>query len=501
MTQRQSYNRMPVSLRRLFPSASFVGCADVRVAAATESSRECDSETLFAAIPGTQTDGSLYADEAVAKGACAILVNRPLANVAVPQCIVRDVRRAFATLCEALEGNPSRHLGVAGVTGTNGKTTTTFLIRSILQEAGHRTGLLGTVEYSDGQLTLNSPLTTPDSRTLTQWMGRMTRIGTTHTTLELSSHALDQGRAAATLLDAVCVTNITQDHFDYHHNFESYIESKSRILEQCKPGCRVVLNVDDPGAMKLRARVPESAGTVTFGIEHMADVMAVIHKETLNGSRFTLRINGEEAEVTTQLVGRHNISNCLAAAAAVGKFEVPIETIANGITALAAVPGRLESIETDRGVHVFVDYAHTDDALRRCVRFLKQLTPGRLYCVFGAGGDRDKTKRSLLGQAAAEADVAVVTSDNPRSEDPKTIIQDIIAGVTGSTFLHVEPDREQSIHWALDHAGPGDCVLVAGKGHETEQIIGNQRLRFDDREVIRDHLQPAPHFIRKKVAA
>ena len=478
-----------VSLRKLFPHASFVGCADLRVADATDRSSECAPKALFAAIPGTKVDGAAFAAEAVARGAGSVLVQSPLANVAVPQCVVPDVRKAYAELCHALAGVPSRHLTIAGVTGTNGKTTTTWLIRSILQAAGRRCGVLGTIEYNDGSESEKAALTTPDSRTLSRWLAAMVAGGTTHAAIEASSHALDQDRIAGTALQAAVVTNVTHDHFDYHGGYDDYRASKARILEHLKKDGRAVLNADDPGSISLRDRAAAAHEAVTYGIDTPADIAGRIVSETLAGTRFVLTIGKDCIEICTSLVGRHNVSNCLAAAAVASKFGISLEVIASGIEALGWVPGRLERVDCGQPFNVLVDYAHTDDALRRCVEFVRKLTRGKVICVFGAGGDRDRSKRPLLGQAAASADLAVVTSDNPRSENPERIIRDILPGLASAARApHVECNRAEAIRWALGQAAAGDTVLIAGKGHETEQIIGTTRNHFDDREVVRETL-------------
>ncbi len=488
----------PVSLQRLFPLASFVGCADVRVVEATEHSAQCRPNVLFAAIPGTHVDGSRFAGEAVERGASALLVQQPLGGVAVPQCVVPCTRKAYSQLCAALAGYPSRRLQITGVTGTNGKTTVAWLIRSILHAAGKQIGILGTIEYDDGRHAARSGLTTPDAKTLSKWLSAMVSRGTTHAAIELSSHALDQDRTAGTHLDVAVITNVTQDHFDYHQDHESYLSSKLRIVEHTKADGRVVLNADDPGSRSLYDRIDENLNITTYGLHTGADVTAELLGESFFGSRFVLHLPGEGdgIEVCTPLIGRHNVSNCLAAAAAATHCDVEPEAIAAGMESLASVPGRLERVDCGQPFDVFVDYAHTDDALRRCVNFLRRLTQGRVICVFGAGGDRDRSKRPLLGNAAADADLAVVTSDNPRSEDPERIIDDILPGFADTPKKpHVEVDRAEAIRWALQHAESGDCVLVAGKGHEVEQIIGTERIPFDDREVIRQVLhhsgQPA----------
>lgn len=478
-----------VRLKALLPNATFSRADDIVVTHATERSDSVVPGSLFAAVPGTRRNGEEFARDAVQRGAKALLLSRELPDLSVPQCIVPDVRRAFALLCDALAEHPSGKLKLAGVTGTNGKTTTTWLIRSILRAAGHPTGLLGTIEYSDGARRERAGLTTPDSQMLSHWLAAMVTAGTTHAAMELSSHALDQGRACGTQLDVAIVTNVTQDHFDYHHNFEAYLTAKGRIADQLKPDGVLVVNADDRGSSAIATRADLGSRVMTFGIDHEADVTATIVKESTAGTQFVLGC-GEGAEtVFTPLIGKHNVSNALAAAAAAYHFGVPLKTIALGIELLFAVPGRLERVDAGQPFDVFVDFAHTEDALRRCVNNLRQLCSQRVIVVFGAGGDRDRSKRPKMAQAVLGANLIVVTSDNPRTEDPQRIIEDILAGFAPSfPPLHVEPDRKAAIAWALAEARPGDCVLIAGKGHETEQIVGTQRFPFDDRDVVRSTL-------------
>lgn len=481
--------QVPVQLRQVFPTASFVGCANIRVSAATADSRQCRPGTLFVAIPGTRSDGHEFAADAVARGADSLLVTRPLPEISVPQCVVADTRRGFAQLCAQLWRTPSLALKTVGVTGTNGKTTSTYLCRSIFQAAGHAAGLLGTIEYHDGGEGVKSTLTTPDSAALSEWLARMVYRRTTHVAMEISSHALDQHRIAGTQLDAAVITNITQDHFDYHLNFENYRRSKHRIVEYLKPGGCLILNADDPASWP-EVDVWESRSRLTFGIDANADVSATIIDESLAGTLFELKLPRGEIEVQIPLLGRHNVANCLAASAAAWHLGMPIDKIAAGLRSLTAVPGRMEAIDCGQLFSVFVDYAHTDDALRRCVRGLRDLTPGRVIVVYGAGGDRDRAKRPLLTQAASEADVSILTSDNPRTEDPEHIIRDCLTGcVPGRPRPRVIADRLTAIHAALQMARLGDSVLIAGKGHETEQIIGTERQHFDDREVASNALK------------
>ncbi|NQV24583.1 MAG: UDP-N-acetylmuramoyl-L-alanyl-D-glutamate--2,6-diaminopimelate ligase [Rhodopirellula sp.] len=496
----------PVSLRRLLPDASFVGCGDVIVNDATDDSRLATEDTVFAAICGTNTDGRQFASEAIANGCSAVLTNRPFPNVAAPQCIVRNVRAAYARVCNAVSGSPTCRLQIAGVTGTNGKTTTAWMLRSILNAAGRRCGLLGTIEYHDGKTTSPASLTTPDPRNVFRWFRRMVENGCRHAAIEISSHALSQDRIAGTPLAVAIITNVTQDHFDYHSDLETYLAAKSKIIDYVTNSGIVAINLDDPGSSQLASKaVATGRRVVTFSADQHADVRADILQESVAGSRFRISIASADSDQSTTpdqtntgtidvsiaLPGRHNVLNSLGAAAAAIHLGATLDDVRTGLEELVCVPGRLEPISCGQSFPVFVDYAHTDDALRRVVDSLKSLTTGRVLCVFGAGGDRDRTKRPLLGEAGSHADFAIVTSDNPRTEEPLGIIEEVLSGFPhGFSSFHVEPDRQRAIEFALAEAQPGDCVLIAGKGHESEQIIGTERLPFDDRVVIRKILTP-----------
>lgn len=498
----------PVSLRRLLPDASFVGCGEVIVNDATEDSRLANEDTVFAAICGTTVDGQQFVTDAVANGCPAILTDRPIPSVSAPQCIVPNVRAAYARICNAVSGRPTCRLKIAGVTGTNGKTTTTWMLRSILNASDRRCGLLGTIEYSDGNSTTPASLTTPDARSVFRWFRRMVEYGCRHAAIELSSHALSQDRIAGTPLAVGIVTNVTQDHFDYHSDFATYLAAKSKIIDYVADDGIVAINLDDPGSCRI-ADMANGAGrrVVTFSIDHQADVRAEILEENTAGSRFRLNTDNpgtpSTIEVSIDLPGRHNVSNSLAAAVAALQLGATLDDIKRGLEELPRVPGRLEPINCGQPFSTFVDYAHTDDALRRVIDSLKSLTSGRVLCVFGAGGDRDRSKRPLLGEAASHADFAIVTSDNPRTEEPLGIMEEVTAGFPlGFANFHLEQDRRRAIEFALGEAQPGDCVLIAGKGHEADQIIGSDRVPFDDREIARNLLTrrqsiQSPHCVSR----
>jgi UDP-N-acetylmuramoyl-L-alanyl-D-glutamate--2,6-diaminopimelate ligase len=489
----------PVSLRRLLPDASLVGCGEVIVNDATDDSRQVTEDSVFAAICGTKVDGRDFAADAVTNGCSAVLTDRPLPHVSAPQCIVPNVRAAYSRVCNAVSGKPTSRLQIAGITGTNGKTTTAWMLRSILETSNRRCGLLGTIEYSDGKVTSPASLTTPDPRSVFHWFRRMVENGCRHAAIELSSHALSQDRIAGTPLAAAIITNVTQDHFDYHSDFETYLAAKSKILDYVVSGGIVAINLDDPGSSQLCDKAKaDGHQVVTFSVSQDADIQAEILDENTDGSRFRLSISGPiahsdaggEIDITIPLPGRHNVLNSLGAAAAALHLGASLADIQHGLESLTCVPGRLEPINCGQSFPVFVDYAHTDDALQRVVDCLSPLTDGRVLCVFGAGGDRDRSKRPLLGKAAAHADFAIVTSDNPRTEEPAGIIEEVIAGFThGFSNFHIESDRRRAIEFALAEAQPGDCVLIAGKGHESEQIVGTERLPFDDRLVAREILE------------
>lgn len=478
---------IPVSLRRQFPDASFVGCAEIVVADATDRSGECTPGCLFAALPGTNVHGRAFVAEAIQRGATAVLTDVPLAGVRTPQCVVRDVRAAYSRLCHTLYQWPSRRLGLVGVTGTNGKTTVTWLVRTLLRHVGRPTALAGTIEYDDGRHCTPASLTTPDSRTLARWLASAKEHRCTHATLELSSHALAQDRAAGLELDVAIVTNITHDHLDYHGAGDAYRAAKARIASLLKRGGRLVLNADDAGSSSLLAETPSTAQCLTYGLQADADVRAVDIEPSPAGSRFRIVAGLESAQVETPLIGLHNVSNILAAVSAGLHFGSSLPQAVEGVSQLAGVPGRLQPVNCGQPFQVYVDFAHTPDALRCVLAAVRAVTRGRVICLFGAGGDRDRSKRPGLGAAAAAADLIVLTSDNPRTEDPQSIIYDVLSGCV-SPRVHVDPDRAAAIHWALEQAQPGDSVLIAGKGHETCQIIGRERLPFDDISVCRQQL-------------
>jgi UDP-N-acetylmuramoyl-L-alanyl-D-glutamate--2,6-diaminopimelate ligase len=482
-----------ISLRALLPEAEFLGTDDIAVSSCACDSRQLKPGELFAALVGSRYDGHQFAAEAVARGASAILSERPLAELGVPNCVVPNARDAMGRICQALAGNPSYRLKLIGVTGTNGKTTTSCLIAGVLTTAGYRVGILGTLGYCDGQVVEPATHTTPPAGPLAGLLARMAANQCSHAVMEVSSHALAQSRVAGLRFDAACVTNVSRDHLDYHPSLQDYRAVKSRLFDHLALEGFAVVNADDPVAAGYLCRLQSPA--LTVGIRSPAEITATPVEEFLSEQTFLLTAGSETVPVRTRMIGRHHIYNCLTAAAVGLTYDIDLLTIARGLESVGDVPGRLERIECGQPFAVFVDFAHTPDALAGCLATLRNVSGGRLICVFGAGGDRDRQKRPLMGRAVERlSDLAVVTSDNPRNEDPQAILAEILHGFHRPASAQVLADRREAIHWALAQARPGDSVLIAGKGHENCQIVGNERLPLDDREVARAWLYETQPF-------
>ncbi len=447
----------------------------VDVADVAYDSRRVVPGALFVCVPGAVVDGHDHAAAAVAAGAVALVAERPL-DVAVPQVIVADARGAMAPLADRFFGEPTRTLRVAGVTGTNGKTTTAFVARAILEAAGERCGLLGTIEQRVGGVAEPVERTTPEAIDLQRTFRRMLDAGDRACAMEVSSHALELRRVEGVRFAAAAFTNLSQDHLDFHGSMEEYFAAKARLFDG---RCPTAANAADDYGRRLDA-------TIRFGTGD-ADVRADELVLDASGSRFTLVTPAGSTPVRTRLRGAFNVANVLAAASLAHLMEVPLEAIAAGVASVAGVPGRLEPVEAGQRFTVLVDYAHTPDALQTVLRTARDITRGRLIVVFGCGGDRDRAKRPLMGAVAASlADDVVVTSDNPRSEEPDAIIAEILAGIDRPVL--VEPDRRVAIQTALARAAADDVVVIAGKGHEQGQERAGTKVPFDDRLVAREAL-------------
>ncbi|MDD4267873.1 MAG: UDP-N-acetylmuramoyl-L-alanyl-D-glutamate--2,6-diaminopimelate ligase [Pirellulales bacterium] len=477
-----------VHLPEVLPEARDLESGAIACDAVQCDSRRVEPGDLFVAIRGTACDGHDYIHEAVGRGCAAVVVDRPVCvSPGVPVIVVEDTREAYGRICQRVVGNPSRQLKVIGITGTNGKTTTSCLVASVLSTAGFSTGLVGTLGAYDGETFGPSGQTTPPADHLARWLARMVRNGCSHAVLEVSSHALDQKRLAGIDLDAACVTNIRRDHLDYHQTLGNYRLAKSRIFDLLSGEGFAVANADDPASAACITAIGNPL--LTVGIHSSAEISGVEIERFASEQTFLLSAGSETIPVRTKMIGTHHVYNCLVAAAVGLAYGIDLPTIVQGLEKVDHVPGRLERIECGQPFGVFVDYAHTPEALGSVLATLREVTAGRILCVFGAGGNRDREKRPLMGRAVrAGADLAIVTNDNPRDEDPEQIVREILAGVAGAAGAEVVFDRREAIGRALGAAEPGDCVLIAGKGHEACQIVGDRTLPLDDRQVARTWL-------------
>jgi UDP-N-acetylmuramoyl-L-alanyl-D-glutamate--2,6-diaminopimelate ligase len=458
------------------------------VTGASSDSRRIAAGDLFCAVVGTEGDGHRYLDTAASAGAAGATVERPRPELPLPQVEVTSGRLAASYAAAELWKDPWYELTLIGVTGTNGKTTTAALLRHLLgrREPTAYIGTLGALDAGGAVVPGTEGLTTPGPIDAARWLRIFRDQGVEAVAMEVSSHALDQGRMAAARFDAALFTNLTRDHLDYHGDMEAYRAAKLRLLELLKPGAAAVVNADDPAWEDLTS---PTGRVVRFGIDRPAEIRAEGVRAARDGMDWTLQTPDGSAEVKLPLFGTFNVSNALGAAAVLWSLGWPADEIAAGLASLPQVPGRLERVPTSAGSGtVLLDYAHTPDALERALAAVRPLVAGRLIVVFGAGGDRDIGKRPEMGRIAAEhADLAVVTSDNPRTEDPERIIDQIEAGMGAAPRRRIS-DRREAIRFALEQAGEDDVVLLAGKGHETYQIIGTEKRHFDEREVVREIL-------------
>ncbi|MCC7518188.1 MAG: UDP-N-acetylmuramoyl-L-alanyl-D-glutamate--2,6-diaminopimelate ligase [Verrucomicrobiae bacterium] len=458
-------------------------------------SRRVRQGDIFIAMRGEGADGHEFIADAVAAGAAAVVYEkRGAVPQGVPAVRVADGRRALARLADAFHGNPSSRLTMVGITGTNGKTTTSLLVASILEAADRPTGIIGTLAIRFGGREIPAANTTPPADDLHEALARMEQAGMKAVAMEVSSHALHQGRVEGVAWDAAVFTNFTQDHLDYHRTMDAYFTAKKRLFEKLGAGGKkglAILNADDPRGEEMRRAVRAGVPALFYGESADAQVRASCVETGLDGSRFTLRAPQGETEIRTRLFGAHNTANCLAAAATGLALGADLPAVARGIAAVTSVPGRLERVGERPAV--FVDYAHTEDALRRALATLRPFARGQLLLVFGCGGGRDRAKRRLMGRAAAElADFSFVTSDNPRFEEPAEIADEILQGFGKQEGRREKIlDRRAAICAALARAGPEDVVLVAGKGHETYQEARGVRNPFDDRAVVRELIAAA----------
>ena len=478
-------------LAQRIPGSRLLGPGDIEVTRVVHDSRRVRRGDLFVAMPGTKVDGHRFVPSALEAGACAAVVERPVEPAAATMLlVVPDAREALGLAAHALAGDPTRRLTVCGVTGTSGKTTTTYLVRGVLEKAGLPTGVLGTISYQLGQREIPSNMTTPDSNELAGYFAEMAESGLRAAVMEVSSHALHQRRTAGIRFRVAAFTNLSDEHRDYHPTPEHYRDAKGLLFKGLDADAWAVLNADDPTSrFYSRGR---GARDLWYGLEHRADVTAEAIQVALSGSRFALVTPRGRLEARTPLLGLHNVKNCLTAAAVGEALGLPLEMIAAGLETVRTVRGRLEAVPTDRPVTVLVDYAHKTDALRHCLSTVREMIHGRgrLIAVFGCGGNRDRAKRpEMAAVAEALADRVVVTSDNPRNERPEDIAAEIVKGFKSRDKVTVELERRQAIAMAIGEARPGDVVVIAGKGHETYQSLGDVTRPFDDREVAAEVLR------------
>jgi UDP-N-acetylmuramoyl-L-alanyl-D-glutamate--2,6-diaminopimelate ligase len=462
-------------------------------------SRKVKRGDCFVAIRGTGTDGHRFVETAIGNGASVVVLEQDAAlsdyyflHAGVVKIVVPDSRKALALMAGNFYSHPSRSLTMVGVTGTNGKTTTTHLIKSILEAAGQQVGLLGTIEYRIGNDVIPASHTTPESLELNELLARVVAAGCQSVSMEVSSHALHQSRVYGLRFDAAVFTNLTQDHLDYHGSMEEYFKAKKILFDGLGKEAVAVTNADDSWGLHMTAS--SQARTCSYGVGEHADVRATDIRLSLDGSICTVSFQGTKTEIRTPLVGRFNIYNVLAACSTGLALGFSPGTISTGIRNVGSVRGRFERIASPKGWVAIIDYAHTPDALEKCLRTIHDVLPregrGRIVTVFGAGGDRDKTKRPIMGRVAGQgSDIIIVTSDNPRTEDPQQIMDEIIAGIPRDVQVTQTIDRRAAILTALQQARSGDVVLIAGKGHEEYQVIGKEKIHFSDREIVEEYIR------------
>lgn len=469
--------------------AQYRGSRDfgAEVTGITCDSRKVARGNLFIAVPGTRADGHNFIDEALGRGAAAVVTEKTVRLPEnVPHAIVPSAAVAVARLASGFYGEPSKKLSITGITGTNGKTTTSYLLCSILRASGKKVGLLGSINYQVGDRLINSTHTTPDAIELHRLFREMAGLGVTHVVMEVSSHALTQRRTYGIEFHGAVFTNLTMDHLDYHLNLSNYREAKAELFKNLPAWSFAVLNRDDQAGMYFRRQT--RARIFWFGLGRESFIKAKLMDAHLGGMDVRLSDGQEEAVISTRLIGSHNVRNILAASTAALALGASLADVKRGIESVTLVPGRLERIVAGDGYSIFVDYAHTPDALEAVLTALRPLARNRLLLVFGCGGDRDKGKRPLMGYVGAKfSDYMWVTSDNPRTERPASIAEAIEKGISGKAYK-VELDRRRAIENAIHEAREGDVVLVAGKGHEATQVFSDRVIPFDDREVVREIL-------------
>ncbi|MEI8342151.1 MAG: UDP-N-acetylmuramoyl-L-alanyl-D-glutamate--2,6-diaminopimelate ligase [Verrucomicrobiota bacterium] len=472
------------------------GPVDREITSISYDSRRVKKDGLFIALRGENTDGSAFVEQAISQGAVAVVSGQAGQDSRATMVAVENPRTAMADIAAAYFQHPSTHLKMTGVTGTNGKTTVTYLLKHILEKATMRCGLLGTVRYEIGERHLPATRTTPESLDVQDLLFQIRSAGCNATVMEVSSHALAQDRVRGVEFDVAVFTNLTQDHLDYHKTMEGYFEAKSRLFTglaaQLKKKGKAVVNIDDGYGARLLEKIPKETAVLTYGMGVRADFRASAMKIDFSGTSYQLDVRGKSYLVRLPLIGRFNVYNSLAAIAAASALGVEVRAAVQALATAPHVPGRLEAVSVKRQYRVFVDYAHTDDALLNVINTLRELSPNRLILVFGCGGSRDRAKRPLMGAVAERyADYSVITSDNPRKEDPQAIVDEIKTGFVGKNYEAIL-DRREAIFKAISMAQPRDIILIAGKGHEKYQEFSDHTVPFDDVDSARQAVEANP---------
>ena len=461
---------------------------DIEITGITNDSRKVRPGYLYVAIKGYKADGHNFIKKSIECGAQAIVSEeRSSLDTNIPLIIVRDTRKALSSLSCCFYNNPSQKINLVGVTGTNGKTTTTFLTKSVIEKAGYETGLIGTINYQIGKKVITAKETTPESVELQRLISEMVAAKMKFAVMEVSSHSAIQHRIENIDFKTAVFTNITTEHMDYHKTFPNYMNAKAELFKNLRKDSFAVLNADDEFSEYFADRT--NAKIIWYGIKNDADIKAEIYKESTRDVMIKLSCFGREVDMKIPFVGLHNVYNALASVASAISLGFELDTIKSGIETASTVPGRLENVPCDRGFKVVIDYAHTPHALETVLHALKNPVKGRILLVFGCGGDRDKEKRPQMGRIADEkSDIFWLTNDNPRSEDPLAIIDDIKAGIKSARSFHIQTNRYKAIEDALSEAKDDDLIIIAGKGHERYQIIKDTIVPFDDREVVKNIL-------------
>lgn len=473
------------SLLKALPYKSILNPRDVEVEGIAYHSKAIKKNYIFVAIQGARYDGKMFISEAIANGASVVVADKAL-NIETPLIVTDNPRRFLAELSLLWYNRPDESVELVGITGTNGKTTTAHLLKSILEEAGKKVGMIGTIGYFDGESWSYFPQnTTPESLEIVKILAQMIKNGVTHCVMEVSSHALALDRVWKLNFDSAIFTNLSQDHLDFHLTMENYKRAKLKLFEYLTHGF-AVLNRDDPYFKEFSAAT--SVKKISYGFTRNADVWCELSCLNSEGSYIKLHTPEWTTDIRIYLLGRYNIYNVLGSAALAFGLKIKPHLIRQGIEKVRRIPGRLESVDNKMGFHIFIDYAHTPDALKNLISSVRAFSKGRIIVIFGCGGERDRTKRGAMGRIASElADFVILTSDNPRNEEPSQIIQEIIAGIEKDNYIAIE-NRREAIFKGVSLLKKGDVLLVAGKGHENYQIIGNKKLPFDDKKVVEEAL-------------